>query len=85
MILDKTMHQVPKEATRWSLRLMAKHTDTTVWQVRQVWEAAGLKPQLTQAFKISNDPDFVESARGTSPRAAHRTVRDTLASYGSCH
>lgn len=28
---------------------------------------------------------FVESTRGTAPRAAHRTVRDTLASYGSCH
>jgi len=54
------MHQVPKEATHWSLRLMAKHTDTTVWQVSQVWQAAGLKPHLTQTFKISNDPNFAE-------------------------
>ncbi|AWB35574.1 IS630 family transposase [Orrella marina] len=59
-ILDKTVHQVPKEATHWSLRLMAKYTDTTVWQVSQVWEAAGLKPHLSQTFKINNDPDFVE-------------------------
>ena len=59
-ILDKTMHQVPKEATHWSLRLMAKYTDTTVWQVSQVWEAAGLKPHLTQTFKISNDPNLAE-------------------------
>jgi hypothetical protein len=28
---------------------------------------------------------FAESARGISPRAAHRTGRDTLASSGSCH
>jgi hypothetical protein len=27
----------------------------------------------------------VESPRGTSPRGAHRTVCDTLASYGSHH
>jgi hypothetical protein len=26
-----------------------------------------------------------ESARGISPRAAHRTVRDSLPSHGSCH
>src|ERR1700730_3737198 len=26
-----------------------------------------------------------ESARGISPRAAHRTVREPLDSYGSCH
>jgi len=59
-ILDKTTHQVPKEATHWTLRLTAKYTDTTVWQVSQVWEAAGLKPHLTQTFKISNDPNFAE-------------------------
>ena len=59
-ILDKTTHQVPKEATHWSLRLMAKYTDTTGWQVSQVWKAAGLKPHLTQTFKISNDPNFAE-------------------------
>src|SRR5215831_8077203 len=28
---------------------------------------------------------FAESARGISPRAAHRSGRDTLASSGSCH
>src|SRR5215467_516287 len=28
---------------------------------------------------------FAESARGVSPRAAHRSGRDTLASSGSCH
>ena len=28
---------------------------------------------------------FAESARGISPRAAHRSVLDTLASSGSCH
>jgi hypothetical protein len=32
-----------------------------------------------------NQTNHVESPRGTSPRGAHRTVRDTLASYGSHH
>ena len=32
-----------------------------------------------------NQTNRVESPRGTSPRGAHRTVRDTLTSYGSYH
>src|ERR1700756_5015710 len=31
------------------------------------------------------DPADAESARGVSPRAAHRSGLDTLASSGSCH
>jgi len=34
---------------------------------------------------LNTSPARAESARGLAPRAAHRTVRDTLASSGSCH
>jgi hypothetical protein len=30
-------------------------------------------------------PGTAESPRGISPRGAHRTVRDSLPSHGSCH
>lgn len=62
-ILDKTVHKIPRESTHWSLRLMAKYADVTVHQVRQVWEAADLKPHRIKNFKISKDPRFAEKVQ----------------------
>ena len=40
--------------------------------------------QFTPAvLEVANE--LPSAARGVSPRAAHRSVRETLASYGSCH
>lgn len=59
-ILTLTTQRIPAEATHWSLRLMARYTDTTIHQVQQVWQTADLKPHRLQTFKISNDPDFAD-------------------------
>ena len=59
-VLKLTVERIPREATHWSLRLMAKYAGVTTWQVRQIWEAADLKPHRIQKFKISNDPQFAE-------------------------
>lgn len=59
-VLKLTVERIPHEATHWSLRLMAKYAGVTTWQVRQIWEAANLKPHRLQTFKISNDPQFAE-------------------------
>jgi len=59
-VLTMTVEQIPKEATHWSVRLMAKAAGITTWQVRQIWEASDLKPHRLKTFKISNDPDFAE-------------------------
>lgn len=59
-VLDLTTKRIPKESTHWSTRLMAKYAGVTQWQVRQVWEAANLKPHRLKSFKISNDPQFAE-------------------------
>jgi transposase len=59
-VLTLTVERIPHEATHWSVRLMAKYAGVTTWQVRQIWEAANLKPHRLQTFKISNDPDFAE-------------------------
>jgi len=59
-VLTLTVQRIPHEATHWSVRLMAKCAGVTTWQVRQIWEAANLKPHRLQTFKISNDPDFAE-------------------------
>ena len=59
-ILKMTVEQIPREATHWSLRLMAQYAGVTVHQVRSVWQAADLKPHRLRNFKISNDPLFAE-------------------------
>jgi len=59
-ILTMTTTMIPKEATHWSLRLMAKCAGVTVHQVHQVWKAADLRPHRLKTFKISNDPKFAE-------------------------
>lgn len=59
-VLRLTVERIPREATHWSVRLMAKAAGVTTWQVRQIWQAADLKPHRLQTFKISNDPEFAE-------------------------
>jgi transposase len=59
-VLTLTVERIPREATHWSVRLMAKYAGITTWQVRQIWEASNLKPHRLKTFKISNDPQFAE-------------------------
>ena len=59
-VLRLTVECIPREATHWSIRLMAKAAGVTAWQVQQIWKAADLKPHRLQTFKISNDPEFAD-------------------------
>ena len=59
-VLKMTCEQVPHEATHWSIALMAEYAQISTWQVRQIWNAADLKPHRLKTFKISNDPQFAE-------------------------
>lgn len=62
-ILQRTVEEIPHEATHWSLRLMAKYAGVSVHQVREVWRAADLKPHRLRTFKISKDPLFAEKVQ----------------------
>lgn len=62
-ILKMTVEQIPREATHWSLRLMAKYAGVSQRQVKAVWEAADLKPHRIKNFKISKDPNFAEKVQ----------------------
>jgi transposase len=59
-VLRLSVERIPHEATHWSVRLMAKAAGITTWQVRQIWDAADLKPHRLKTFKISNDPEFAD-------------------------
>ena len=59
-IIQVTTQSKPKGATHWSTRTLAKELGTTHSFVNRVWQDSGLKPHLTQGFKVSNDPKFEE-------------------------
>ena len=59
-VLRLTVDYIPREATHWSIRLMAKYADVTQYQVREIWKAADLRPHRLKTFKISSDPQFAE-------------------------
>jgi transposase len=50
--------QPPAGRTRWSVRSMAKAQGVSKATVQRLWAANAIKPHLTHAFKLSNDPHF---------------------------
>lgn len=59
-IISATLHTTPSDATHWSTRTMAAKHRVSHQFVKQVWNAAGLKPHLVRTFKVSKDPRFIE-------------------------
>jgi len=59
-VLLLTTKHIPKEATHWSIELMAKYAKVTSWQVRKIWKEADLRPHRLKTFKISSDPAFAD-------------------------
>ena len=62
-VIVKTLEETPVDATHWSTRSMAKATGMSQSAVSRIWRAFGLKPHLTETFKLSPDPFFVEKVR----------------------
>ncbi len=62
-IIKITTQELPKNATHWSVRTLAKKMDVSPSMVHRVWKANQLKPHLTRTFKLSNDPHFVEKVQ----------------------
>ena len=60
-VVEKTMKERPANATHWSVRTMAAAMGISHTSVQRIWREHGLKPHLVRGFKVSNDPDFVES------------------------
>jgi len=59
-IVQRTTQTVPKNATHWTVRTLAEELGVSRSMVHRVWKANNLKPHLTDTFKVSNDPQFVE-------------------------
>jgi transposase len=62
-VITKTLEEKPKAATHWSTRGMAEAVGLSQTAISRVWRAFGLKPHLSESFKLSTDPYFVEKVR----------------------
>src|SRR5680860_793122 len=62
-IVIETLETVPKDATHWSTRSMAKRHGISRQTVSEIWRAFGLKPWEIDEFKISPDPQLIDKIR----------------------
>lgn len=62
-IVDATLHEKPKASTHWSSRMLAKQLELSPSAVGRVWRAFGLRPDRTETFSLSKDPQFIEKVR----------------------
>jgi len=59
-VVEATSCSTPVNATHWSVRSMARAQRISPATVHRIWRRFGLKPHLTQTFKISRDKAFKE-------------------------
>jgi transposase len=62
-VIVKTLEDSPPDATHWSTRSLAAATGMSQPTVSRIWRAFGLKPHLTESFKLSPDPLFIDKVR----------------------
>jgi transposase/transposase-like protein len=59
-VVVATLEEIPKNATHWSRRSMADRSGLSKSTVGRIWRKFQLKPHLSDTFKLSTDPLFVE-------------------------
>ena len=62
-VIVRTLEDKPTDATHWSTRDLAAKVGMSASSVGRIWAAFGLKPWLSDTFKLSEDPMFVEKVR----------------------
>ena len=62
-VIVKTLEEAPPDATHWSTRSMAQAAGLNQTAVSRIWRAFGLKPHLSESFKLSPDPQFIDKVR----------------------
>jgi len=62
-VVVRTLEETPADATHWSTRDLAAKSGMSASSVGRIWKAFGLKPWLTDGFKLSTDPQFVDKVR----------------------
>ena len=62
-VVTATLETVPKDATHWSTRSMARESGLGRGTVHRIWRAFSLQPHRSETFKLSSDPLFIDKVR----------------------
>jgi len=62
-VITVTLESLPRDATHWSTRAMAKTVGLSQSTISRLWRAFALQPHRSETFKLSTDPQFVEKVR----------------------
>jgi transposase len=62
-VIVRTLETVPRGATHWSTRGMAKATGFSHMTISRVWRAFNLQPHRSETFKLSPDPLLIPKVR----------------------
>src|SRR5580704_8767433 len=62
-VLAMTLESLPRDATHWSTRSLAKQCGLSRSTVNRIWRAFALQPHRTDTFKLSKDPLFIDKVR----------------------
>jgi transposase len=59
-VLTATLEETPQNATRWSRSSMAARSGLSPSTIGRIWRKFDVKPHLSDSFKLSSDPLFLE-------------------------
>lgn len=62
-IIVKTLETKPEGHTHWSTRKMAEKAGLSHTMIGRIWRTFGLKPHVSESFKLSPDPQLVAKIR----------------------
>jgi transposase len=62
-VMRLTLETLPRDATHWSTRAMARRCGLSQTAVSRIWRAFALRPHRVETFKLSKDPLFIEKVR----------------------
>ena len=62
-LINRVLRSRPKNATHWSVRLVAQETGVSKSTMARYFALFGLQPHRSKSFKLSTDPFLVEKVR----------------------
>lgn len=62
-VIVKTLETTPPGETHWSTRTMAVNAGMSHTTIGRIWRTFGLKPHVSETFKLSPDPQLIEKIR----------------------